>query len=292
MITSKTRLLGLFGNPVEHSISPVFMNYILDMVSLDYRYFAFQIKEELLTEAVKSIIALNIKGVNITIPYKRSVIKHLDEVESSAGVIEAVNCIKNEGERLKGYNTDYLGFIYPLKDKGYNQFLKGKNCLLIGCGGAARAVIYGLKIIGIEKVFLINRTPYNAERFSDWVKDKIGINIEYVGDKESLTDRLMDEVDMVVNTTPVGMYPHIDEMPVKEGVKFKDKHIVYDLIYNPWETKLLKISKSNGAVALNGFDMLISQGLYSLAIWFNDTGIDFLSFYRDVSGYAKNFLQD
>ncbi len=290
MITSETGILGLFGDPVEHSISPIFMNYTLKRLNINYRYFAFRINSEDLKKAAESISVLNMRGVNVTIPHKVSIVKYLDTIESAAETIGAVNCILNRDGELVGYNTDYKGFIQPLKDRGLEEAVNGTVCILIGCGGAARAVAYGLKVLKVERCYLINRTKSKAERFVHWCGEKLKMNVEYLGDSSSLIDSVMERATLIVNTTPVGMYPDVDHSPVPESVRFREGQIVYDLIYNPWETRLLNRAKEDGAVAINGFSMLIYQGVFSLVNWFSDRSDEFFKIEGEISKYARNIL--
>jgi len=267
MINSNTKYVGLFGNPVEHSLSPLFMNYILKNIELNYIYVAFNIKDKDIKDALNSIKILNFKGVNVTIPYKQSVIKYIEKIDKSAKFIGAVNCILNEDNILKGYNTDHLGFIKTLRDR--NIIIRNKTALIIGCGGASRSVLYSLVINGISKIYLANRTKENALGFIKWVNRELNFNeISYIGESFEITQSIVDNADVIVNTTPVGMYPETESSPIQRSLKFNKRQVVYDLIYNPWETKLIKASKKSGASAINGFEMLIFQGIYSLSIWF------------------------
>lgn len=274
MINAKTRLIGLFGHPVEHSFSPVFMNHALELLNINARYMAFDLAPILLKSGVESARTLNMVGFNITIPHKQKIIKFLDLLDKNAERIGAVNCVLNTRGKLLGYNTDWIGFLEPLDER--NITLAGKPVLLIGAGGAARAVAYALIKKNPSRVMVVNRTREKAESFIRWLKgesEEISIPsgkilISYGGKPENLNQKLVDESYMIVNTTPVGMYPEVNSSPLPIDLKFSKTQIVYDLIYNPAETLLLKNAGECGSTTLNGFEMLISQGLYSLKIWF------------------------
>jgi shikimate dehydrogenase len=262
-----TKPLGLFGNPVEHSFSPLFMNHALKLLELNYRYLAFAVEEDGLHHAVQALRTLHFRGANVTIPFKQSVTAHLDHVDTLAEKIGAVNCIVNDEGVLTGYNTDQAGFVKPLTDRGIG--IKGKRALVAGAGGAARAVLAGLAAHGIAQVVLLNRTERNAASLIEWCTKKLQFaSITYGGRPRDLEQQLLSSCDLVVNTTPVGMHPNHDCSPLPDTLCFAEHQCVYDLIYNPLQTSLLGKAAQEGAAALNGFEMLIIQGLYSLAYWF------------------------
>jgi len=287
MINSKTHIVGLFGNPVDHSLSPFFMNYTLKNLGLNFRYFAFSIDSKAIYDAVLSVRSLKFRGVNITIPYKRDVIRYIDRIDDNAKPIGAVNCILNDNNTLIGYNTDYLGFIKPFKDR--DIYLSNKRAIIIGCGGVSRAVTYTLINNDISNILVVNRTKKNAFDFIKWAKEEFGFNdISYIGDRTNLTQLMIDKSDIIINTTPIGMYPKIDDSPVRESVRFHKNQVVYDLVYKPWETRLIKNAKKSGALALNGFEMLIIQGLYSLAIWFPERKKDIFLLKDSIMDFTKH----
>ena len=170
-INATTGLAALFGHPVEHSLSPLFMNYAMQILKLNCRYLAFDIEPDRLRDAIATIRTLSLKGINVTIPNKHAVLEYLDNLDADAQNIGAVNCIYKRGELLVGANTDHRGFIQPLKERGYG--LRDIEVLLAGCGGAARGVVYALWKEGIKKIHLINRTPENARKFIRWCKKSL-----------------------------------------------------------------------------------------------------------------------
>ncbi len=287
LINAKTKVVGLFGHPVAHSISPMFMNYTLDRLGLNYKYLAFDIKENNLKSALASAKALGFRGINITIPYKSIVQQYLDEAETEVQTIGAVNCIVNREGFLHGANTDHYGFIQPLKDRGFCA--KNKKAFIIGCGGAARSVVYALIKDGIESIYLTNRTKKNALQFIEWCKKSLNYsNIIYMGDNIRFSQDSFRESNIIINSTPVGMYPENDACPIPEEIQFHKSQIVYDLIYNPPETVLLKRARNNGATTINGFEMLIVQGLFSLVLWFPEKRDEIFSIQKDVVTFAES----
>ena len=281
--------LGLFGNPVEHSFSPLFMNHALFLLDLNYRYLAFSIEENELQHAVQALRTLKFRGVNVTIPFKRSVISRLDHVHEKARIIGAVNCIRNDEGILTGYNTDQAGFIKPLLDRDIR--IRDRRALIIGAGGASRAVVTGLVHQGISHLILLNRTERNAASLVDWCREELHCNrMDYVGRPSTLEQNVLTSCDLIVNTTPVGMHPATEQSPVPDGLSFSEQQTVYDLIYNPLETRLLKRAREGGAVRLNGFEMLILQGLYSLACWFPQHEKEIFSLQHKIMDYTRRIV--
>ncbi len=166
IITANTGLLGLFGNPVAHSVSPLFMNYTLERLGLDFVYGAFRIQPDQIEQAVNSLRTLGLRGINITIPFKRAVMAHIQSVGEDAGKIGAVNCIVNDDGFLTGYNTDYIGFMKPLSERHIP--VSERSILIIGSGGAARAVVYALIKARVREISIVNRTPERAESLVRW----------------------------------------------------------------------------------------------------------------------------
>jgi shikimate dehydrogenase len=243
------------------------MNHALQLLDLNYRYLAFAVRERDVGQAVQSIRALNFRGTNVTIPHKQFVMQHLDHVHDAAGNIGAVNCILNDNGVLTGYNTDRTGFVKPIKDRGID--IAGRRALIIGAGGAARAVVSGLVEQGTASVLILNRTERNGKDITGWCSGKLHFkDIGYGGPPSKLEQHVLDSFDLIVNTTPVGMHPEIAASPLPAELNFHHDQVVYDLIYNPAESRLLSHAAAGDAVTINGFEMLIIQGLYSLAIWF------------------------
>lgn len=262
-IGGSTKLTGLFGNPVEHSMSPTMHNQAFEKLGLDYRYLAFNIEESDLKEAVNSIRALNIAGVNVTIPYKEKVINYLDGLSKEAEVIGAVNTIVNNEGELIGHNTDGQGFIRSLKEK-VNFNSDSKQALIIGAGGAARAVAVQLVLEGVERLYLYDIDSQRAKNLAKQIEENLTTKIVVV---EGIDKKLIDKIDLLVDATPVGMYPNDDVEAVIGAEMLVSDLTVVDLVYNPVETVLLKEAKKARAQTLSGLSMLVYQGAIAFELW-------------------------
>ena len=264
-VSGKTRVCGLIGDPVEHSMSPVMHNAAFREMGLDYLYVPFRVKPEALGEAIEGMRALNIKGLNVTIPHKVAVLQLLDELDPLAEKIGAVNTIVNDDGLLKGYNTDASGCLQALLEKGVEP--EGKNVVLLGAGGAARAVSFILADRGAHLVIL------NRPEELDWAQELAG-RISQIFGKEVVAQELnsgnlakhLGNADILVNATSVGMSPNIDETPVTADL-LKPGLIVYDIIYNPIKTRLLREAEIAGAKTIGGLDMLVWQGALAFEKW-------------------------
>ncbi|GAB6077331.1 shikimate dehydrogenase [Hydrogenobaculum acidophilum] len=249
----QTLCYGIFGYPVKHSLSPVFQSYAFNQKNINAIYIPFEVKPEDLKDAVKGAKVLSIKGLNITIPHKESILEFVDEVSEDVKKIGSCNTLKFEENIIKAYNTDYIGFKRALEEK---TTLNGKKALVLGAGGTSKAIIYALVNAG-TKVYLYNRTIEKA------LKLKEIFNIEVVQNIECM----LDNVDIIVNTTSIGLKD--DDKPLFDYDKISAHHIVFDVIYK--NTLLIKKAKEKEAVGINGLPMLVYQGLESFKIW---TGID------------------
>jgi shikimate dehydrogenase len=256
-ISGKTKIVALLGYPVEHTLSPAMHNLAFEHLGLDYCYVAFPVKPEMLKDAVTAIRALNLAGVNVTVPHKENVIPFLDEVDKEASFIGAVNTIVNKQDRLVGYNTDGRGFMRSLSDEGID--VEGKSVLIIGAGGGSRAVSYYLSE-KTSKLFLFDIDTDKAERLvSDLNKIRSDVyRLEAIND--------LNNIDIIINATPLGLKDS-DPLPCDMSL-ISPKHIVGDLIYK--ETPLLKEAAQKGCKTFNGIGMLLWQGVLAFELW---TGI-------------------
>jgi shikimate dehydrogenase len=263
-ITGKTKICCLIGSPVEHSLSPIMHNAAFKALSLDYAYVAFNVRESQLKNAIYGIKALGIHGVNVTTPHKTTVIKFLDKLDESAAEVNAVNTILNVDSKLIGYNTDGIGAIKALKEHGV--LLKDKKVILLGAGGAARAIAFSL-IKNECKLVIFNRTFSKAKKLVEELRKK-NKKIEvscYRLSEENLKKELKD-ANVLINATLIGMRPKENESLVKK--EFLNPSLyVFDIVYDALETKLLKDARSIGANVINGLEMLIHQGAASFKIW-------------------------
>lgn len=255
MITGKTKVVGIFGNPIEHTLSPPMQNAAFRELGLDYCYIPFLVKEERLKDAVEAIRALNIRGVNITIPHKEAVISYLDEVSEEAKYIGAVNTVLNEEGILKGFNTDAFGFIKSLEEE--NISLRNKSILLLGAGGAAKAVAYGVLKEGAN-LFMFNRTPSRAHKIKKSFS-QIG-KIEVI---EQIKPEIMEKFNIIINATSLGLKSD-DPMPLDPAFLKKGQTYV-DLIYI--KTPLLKEAENRGCKVIDGLGMLLWQAAKAFEIW-------------------------
>jgi len=257
--------LYLLGNPVEHSISPQMQNAALKFMGIDADYRAVLVKDDAdLFQKIKEFRSNDVIGFNVTVPFKEKVMRLLDSVDPSSKIIGAVNTVRNEKGILSGSNTDTLGFIDSLKSDGCFD-AKGKTCVILGAGGASRALIFGLNY---EKAKKISVYDIDAEKASDLISEisKYFKNVEQLADREALKKEI-GKADLLVNATPVGMFPKTDLCPVDESFPIRKGLFVYDLVYNPPETKLVKLARAKGAKAVTGLGMLVRQGAASLEIW-------------------------
>lgn len=266
MITGKTKIIGVIGNPIEHSLSPPMHNNAYKQMNMDYKYVSFEVKPQYIKEVITAAKTMNIKGLNVTIPYKTDIIEYLDEIDLTAKRINAVNTISFENDVAKGYNTDGLGAI-----KSIQKFtdLTDKNVLVLGAGGASKAITFTLINHNIKHLTIANRSKENAEKLIDNLKRQTQFNdIDFISINE-VND--LDDIDIIINTTPIGMYPNTDvDTPIKTD-NINENHIVMDIIYNPLETKLLKQAKANGATTIPGTHMLINQGIAAFEIFTGQT---------------------
>lgn len=263
MITGKTQNLGVIGWPIAHSLSPVMQNAALEQAGLDYNYTALPVAPEKLAAAVEGLKALNYRGWNVTIPHKSAIMPLLDEVDEAARIIGAVNTVVNDEGRLTGYNTDCLGFMGALKSRKID--MSAKTAVLLGAGGAARAVIWGLLQAGTAEVVLGVRNPVKAqplaEEFAAYGK------VTVCPWEEADFAAKLGECTLLVNTTPLGMTPKVEGCPPVDWSKVNPTAFVYDIIYTPAETRFLREAKEHGHDVVNGEEMLAGQGAEALAMW-------------------------
>jgi shikimate dehydrogenase len=265
-VKATTKIYGIFGHPVRHSLSPVMHNSAFESLGLDCVYLAFDILPENIGLAANAIRTLDIKGVNITIPHKKSIIPSLDEISPDAKLTGAVNTIKNEDGKLSGYNTDVGGVLRALEED--IEFKpEGASVLLIGAGGAARAVLTALCMKEAERISIINRTHSKARDLAEeFGKQFTNISIEPVAldDRKAVESRLT-QTDILVNSTSAGM-EGIE--PLKLPLEsLKKTAALYDIVYKPRETELVKEARRLGHRAAGGLSMLLYQGVLSFEIW-------------------------
>ncbi len=264
-----TKFVGLIGYPLGHSISPLFQQAAFDYYHLDVSYEAWEVQPSQLEARVSHLRHPSILGANVTIPYKEAVVPQVDELDELASQIGAVNTIVNRDGKLWGYNTDAVGFLTALcQDGGFDP--KGKRAILFGAGGAAKAASFALIKAGVKSLTIINRTPQRAEGLVAGLKKGTGANIELAALPwgEDGLRQLLDMCDLVVNCTLLGMkYSVAEDRSPLQSESIPKEVLVYDLVYNPRETPLLREAKKAGARTLGGLRMLIYQGAASFELW-------------------------
>jgi len=238
-------------------------NAAFEQVGIDYLYVPFQVKKEELGKAIAGMRALNIRGLNVTIPHKVAVIPFLDDLDDLAQRIGAVNTIVNDDGVLKGYNTDATGFLRALLERGVEP--KGKTVSILGAGGASRAVSLALAERG-SNLIILNRTWDKVKEQADRISQLCQREVQALKlDRENLA-KALNKADILINTTSVGMSPDIEETPVTADL-IKPPVIVFDIVYNPIKTRLLKEAEAAGAETISGIDMLVWQGALAFEKW-------------------------
>ncbi|AXI40172.1 MAG: shikimate dehydrogenase [Bacillaceae bacterium] len=259
------QVYGVIGDPIGHSLSPLIHNDAFDYLNMNARYHAFQVKGEELEQAVKGMKALGIKGFNVTVPHKVSIIPFLDELDESAQLLHAVNTVKNEDGRLIGFNTDGYGFYLSLKEHIDNTNPRDLKVLLIGAGGAARAIYTTLAKEGFAFIDIVNRTAERAHLLKE------NCSYETKGNVYSFQqlDQTSNEYDVIIQTTSIGMKPNIEEKPIELTGRVHGGTVVADIIYNPLKTMLLKEAEKLGLKTVDGVGMFVYQGACAFQIWTN-----------------------
>ena len=259
IISAKTKICMIIGDPIEHSLSPQMHNAGYEKLGIDneYVFVACKVRIKNIADFIKGVRVMQIRGVSCTIPHKMEVMKYLDKIDEEAKKIGAVNTIVNDDGVLKGYNTDSLGVAIPLEKMAS---LENKKVALLGAGGAARAVAYAVTQRGARLV-VYNRTIEKAE----------GIVKEFGGEARSLNAvKEVKDMDIIINATSIGLYPGQNQTPLAKEL-ITNKHVVFDIIYVPYETRLLKEAKQQGARIIHGMEMLLHQGIEQFKLF---TGYD------------------
>jgi len=261
-ISGKTKLCVIIGDPVEHSLSPAMHNAGYEALGIDdtFAFVAAHVKPEGLNDVVQGVRAMGVRGLTCTIPHKVDVMHYLDAIDPVAQKIGAVNTIVNNNGILTGYNTDWLGVVTPLEQI---TSLRGKKVALIGAGGAARAMAYGVTERG-AKLVIFNRSLEKAKELATSIGE--GIEVHSIQDMNS---EALQDVDIILNATSMGMESQINETPVpKEFIQ--PHHIVFDAVYVPSETRLLREAQEQGATIIRGIEMLLYQGVAQFELYTGD----------------------
>lgn len=263
-IDGRTRTCGLIGNPVEHTLSPLIHNTLAEDMGHNLVYVPFLVDMNQIEAAVKGAYALNLLGMNVTVPHKSAVIPYLCETDPLAEKIGAVNTLVRCDGGYKGYNTDMTGLRRAMESDGIR--LSQERVILLGAGGAARAVAFLCADAGVEKVWLLNRTLEKAKQVAQEVNDAFG--------RACVEPLLLDEYEKIpgggylaIQGTSVGLYPHTEDAVITDPAFYAKLHAGYDLIYKPYHTKFMKLVRENGGRAYNGLKMLAYQGIHAYELW-------------------------
>jgi shikimate dehydrogenase len=265
-VTGTTKLLGVIGHPVEHSLSPIMHNAALAELELDYVYLPFAIAPENLAVAIAGFATIGVTGFSVTIPHKQAIMPLLSEITPLAEAIGAVNTVTRKNNQWVGTNTDIAGFISPLQTT-YHQDWSQKVAVILGNGGAARAVVAGCHQLGFAEIHVVGRNEQRLTEFRDSWGTPLAENLQvHTWDKLA---KLIPQANLLVNTTPIGMYPKVDDSPLSaaEMANLPEGAIAYDLIYIPQPTQFLQQAQKQGAIAIDGLEMLVQQGAAALKIW-------------------------
>lgn len=268
-IDGKTRTCGLIGHPVEHTLSPVIHNTLAQQMGHNLVYVPFPVEPGRVQDAVRGADALQILGMNVTVPYKSEVIGCLRETDTLAENIGAVNTLVRTDGGYKGYNTDMEGLYRAMAGEGIA--IEGEEIILLGAGGAARAVAHLCALKGAAKVYMLNRTLDKAETVAKEVNRTVCREVvcpmllqEY--------NRIPDGKYLAVQGTSVGLAPHDEDVVIQDMAFYEKVHTGFDLIYNPWETRFMRLVQECGGRAYNGLKMLLYQGIIAYELW-NDVQV-------------------
>lgn len=263
-INGKTKTCGLFGNPVEHTLSPVIHNNIAEALSHNLVYVPFLIDKDDVQTAVDAVKALHLGGVNVTVPHKSAVIEYLDELDELAAKIGAVNTIVPTSQGLKGYNTDMPGLYRAMLSEGIE--LQDESVVILGAGGAARAVAMMCATYGAKEVYILNRS---YDKACDIAKEVNGLFAKELLTPLAISDygKLPQGSYLAIQATSVGLYPNCEDVVIEEEAFYDKIHTGVDLIYNPEQTKFMRILDAKGKKTMNGLKMLLYQGIIAYELW-------------------------
>ncbi|MCB0166460.1 MAG: shikimate dehydrogenase [Anaerolineae bacterium] len=265
-ITGKSSLVGLLGWPVKHSLSPLMHNAAFASLGLEWAYVPLPVKPANVEQAMRGLSALGFMGVNVTVPHKQAVIRYLDELNEASQITGAVNTIAIKDGKYLGYNTDSIGFLNSLVEA--NCHPKSMRVAVLGAGGAARAVVLALANAEAESVTVFNRTAERAAFLVDDLADTFpDSHLRFAPFTSQAIADLKEDVDLVINTTSVGMSPDKSSSPWPDDVAIPKHTVVCDLVYNPLETALLARAKVGGNPTIDGLGMLVHQGAHAFEIW-------------------------
>ena len=264
-INGYTRTCGLIGNPVEHTLSPVIHNTLSMVLGENLAYVPFHVENGRLEDAVKGAFALNLLGLNVTVPYKSDVIPYLTDIDPLAENIGAVNTLVQTETGYKGYNTDMPGLYRAMCEDGVK--VKGEKVLILGAGGVARAVAMLLLDKGAREAILLNRTVQKAQEVADEVNRIAGRKFAKAMPMDAYDTLPAGKRYLAIQATSVGMYPGCDAAVIEDPAFYEKIHTGYDLIFNPPKTRFMELVEAQGGKAYNGAKMLLYQGIIAFELW-------------------------
>ncbi len=263
-INGLTRTCGLIGNPVEHTLSPMIHNYLAQQMDVNIVYVPFLVEQGRLEDAIRGAYGLHILGCNVTVPYKNDVIPYLAQIDELAAKMGSVNTLVRVDGGYKGYNTDMTGLYRAMSSDGVS--IQGEQVIVLGAGGVGRAVAFMCAAKGAAHVWLLNRTVEKAAEVAKEVNLVEGRScVETLAMSDY--DKLPDEKYLVIQSTSVGLYPHVEDAVITDPAFYHKVKAGYDLIYRPWETRFMQLVKEQGAPAYNGLKMLLYQGIEAFELW-------------------------
>ncbi len=279
-----TKIVGVIGHPIKHSYSPLMHNIAFEISGLNFIYLPFDVPSNSLKDAMKGMTALGIKGFNVTLPLKEKILPLLKDVSEEANIIGAVNTVVNDDGILRGYNTDVAGVIESLNP--FKDEIAGAKISVIGTGGAARSVIYALiRTFKVGQINIINRTEQTAESLKEYFSVKM-IHSDFKAHALVPPDLVetFRNSKLIINTTPMGMFPEVDDSATTIKDSFMKGQIVFDVVYNPVKTKLLRLAESQGATIITGLKMFVEQGAKAFELWTGEQ-MEKEKVYRAIESY-------
>jgi len=258
------KTVALIGYPLGHTVSPAMHNAAFRHLGLDYDYVPLEVNPEDLAKALEGLRALHFAGFNVTVPFKEKVLPYLDDITKLAQKIGAVNTVQNQEGKLVGFNTDAPGFLESLREEaGFDP--KGKTCLVLGAGGAGKAIATMLAEAHAKSILIYDVLEEKARELAEYLSDNFDSDIQSL--PLASIPASLPKTQLLVNSSPIGMLPKVDQSPLPDNIKLHQKLTVYDLVYNPQETKLLKQAKAAGAKAVSGLGMLVRQGALAFTVF-------------------------
>jgi len=262
----KQELVSVFGHPVAENPTQYMIESAFEHHGLDWRYLTIEVVPEDLADAIRGLRAMGFRGGNLTIPHKVAVIEHLDRTTEAAGLMGAVNCILREGDELIGENTDGKGFVQSLKEVTEP---KGKRIVMLGAGGAARAIGVETAFAGAAEITIVNRSPERGQSLADLLNDKTDARARFVPWEGNFD--VPEGTDVLINATSIGLFPDVDARIPLNTATLKAGMVVADVIPNPPKTQLVREATDFGCTVLDGLGMLVNQGVIGFRLW---TGVD------------------